>query len=324
MAKREAGWDNRIGRRLKLRDLHILSTVVECGSMAKGARQLGMSQPAVSESVASLEDALRVRLLDRSPKGVEATIYGHALLERGHVVFDELKQGIRDIEFLADPGVGEVRIGSPESLMAGFVPAIIERMTRQHPRVVVHAVNAQPGEQQFRALHERSVDLMLGRVLRPLRDTGVDMEVLCEDRFFVVAGVRSRWARCRKLEFRDLAQEPWVMFPTDSLIAAHFSAALRASGMEPPRESVASFSMHVRMQLLATGRFLTIMHSSTLRYYAKPWSLKALPVDLEIPPVPIALFSLRNRTLSPVVRLFVEQAKATSKSLSAPTGRRRA
>ncbi len=122
MAKGEAGWHSRIGRRLKLRDLHILSTVVECGSMAKGARQLGMSQPAVSESIASLEDALRVRLLDRSPKGVEATIYAHALLERGHVVFDELKQGIRDIEFLADRSVGEVRIGSPELLMAGSYP----------------------------------------------------------------------------------------------------------------------------------------------------------------------------------------------------------
>jgi DNA-binding transcriptional LysR family regulator len=282
-----------------------------------------MSQPAISESIASLEDALRVRLLDRSPKGVEATIYAHALLARGHVVFDELKQGIRDIEFLADPSVGEVRIGSPESLMAGFVPAIIDRMTRQHPRVVVHAVNAQPGEQQFRALHERSLDLMLGRVLRPLHDADVDMEVLCEDRFFVVAGVRSRWARRRGLAFPDLAQEPWVMFPTDSLIAAHFFRAFRASGMEPPRESVMSFSMHVRMQLLATGRFLTIMHNSTLRYYAKPWSLKALQIDLGIPPVPIALFKLRNRTLSPVVRLFVEQTRVVSKLLTETASRQR-
>jgi DNA-binding transcriptional LysR family regulator len=322
MTKRDTSWDSRIGRRLKLRDLHILSAVVECGSMAKGARQLGMSQPAVSESIASLEDALRVRLLDRSPKGVEATIYAHALLERGHVVFDELKQGIRDIEFLADPSAGEVRIGSPESLMAGFVPAIIDRMSRQYPRVVVHAVNAQPGEQQFRALHERSLDLMLGRVLMPLRDADVDMEVLCEDKFYVVAGARSRWARRRKITLADLEHEPWVMFPKDSLIASYFARTSHA--MVPIEESVTSFSMHVRMQLLATGRFLTILHSSTLRYYAKPWSLKALAIDLAIPPVPIAVFTLRNRTLSPVVRLFIEQTRAVSKSLNETTERRRA
>ena len=179
MTRQERNWESRIGRRLKLRDLDILSTVAECGSMAKGARQLGMSQPAVSESIANLEDTLRVRLLDRSPKGVEPTIYARALLNRGNVVFDELKQGIRDIEFLADPGAGEVRIGCPESLMAGFVPAIIDRMSQRYPRIVTRVVNAQPGEQEFRALHERRLDLMLGRVLMPLRDAEIDAEVLC-------------------------------------------------------------------------------------------------------------------------------------------------
>src|SRR5215475_317367 len=126
MATSLQDWESRIGRRLKLRDLHILSTVVQWGSMAKGASHLGMSQPAVSEAIASLENALQVRLLDRSSRGVEATVYARALLKRGHVVFDELKQGIRDIEFLADPTVGEVRIGCPESMVAGFVPAIID------------------------------------------------------------------------------------------------------------------------------------------------------------------------------------------------------
>src|SRR5262245_50139743 len=99
MARPPLNWETRLGRRLKLRDLHILFTVVQWGSMAKGAAQLGMSQPAVSEAIASLENALQVRLLDRSSRGVEATVYARALLKRGHVVFDELKQGIRDIEF---------------------------------------------------------------------------------------------------------------------------------------------------------------------------------------------------------------------------------
>src|SRR5215475_8618578 len=117
--------DQRIGRRLKLRDLQILSNVVQQGSMAKAAASLRMSQPTVSEAIANLEAALKVRLLDRSPKGVEPTIYAQALLKRGHVVFDELQQGLRDLEFLANPTVGEVRIGCPENLSAGFVPEII-------------------------------------------------------------------------------------------------------------------------------------------------------------------------------------------------------
>jgi len=95
MSRASFGWEDRVGRRLKLRDLHILSTVVEWGSMAKGARYPGMSQPAVSEAIAGLEAALRVRLLDRSPRGVEPTIYARALLKHGHMAFDELREGIK-------------------------------------------------------------------------------------------------------------------------------------------------------------------------------------------------------------------------------------
>ena len=90
-------WESQIGRRLKLRDLHVFSTVIHRGSMAKAADHLGVSQPAVSEIIADLEHALGVRLLDRSSRGVEATPYGQALLKRSIAAFDELKQGIRDI-----------------------------------------------------------------------------------------------------------------------------------------------------------------------------------------------------------------------------------
>src|ERR1700752_244212 len=100
MATAPKDWENRIGRHLRLRDLHILSAVVQWGSMAKAATHLSMTQPAVSDAIANLEDTIGVRLLDRSPRGVEPTIYANALLKRGLVVFDELRQGIRDIEFL--------------------------------------------------------------------------------------------------------------------------------------------------------------------------------------------------------------------------------
>src|SRR5262249_40257290 len=107
-------WESRIGHRVKLRDLHALSSVVRWQAMAKAAPHLAMSQTAVSEAIANLERALGVRLLDRSPKGVEPTVYADALLKRGHIIFDELRQGIKDIEFLADPTAGEVRIACAE------------------------------------------------------------------------------------------------------------------------------------------------------------------------------------------------------------------
>lgn len=93
-------WDRQIGRRLRLRDLHVFFAVAQSGSMAKAAAQLGVSTPTASEVIAALEHGLGVLLLDRISNGVEPTRYGHALLKRTLVVFDELKQGIKDIEYL--------------------------------------------------------------------------------------------------------------------------------------------------------------------------------------------------------------------------------
>src|SRR5882762_11999865 len=104
-------WEARIGRRIRLRDLHMLLTVVQGGSMAKAARHLSVSQPAISKAIADLEHTLGVRLLDRGPQGIEPTVYGSALVRRGLAVFDELRQAVGEIEFIANPNVGEVRIG---------------------------------------------------------------------------------------------------------------------------------------------------------------------------------------------------------------------
>ncbi len=89
-------WDSHIGRRLKLRDLHVFFSVVQLGSMAKAAAHFRVTQPAVSQVIADLEYALGVKLLDRSPRGVEPTVYGRSLLKGGAAAFDDLKQTIKE------------------------------------------------------------------------------------------------------------------------------------------------------------------------------------------------------------------------------------
>ena len=88
---------DRIGRRLKLHDLHVLMAVVEAGSMSKAAKLLNTGQPAISRSIADLEHALGVRLLERNRYGVKPTEFGRALLEGGTAVFDNLRQTVTGI-----------------------------------------------------------------------------------------------------------------------------------------------------------------------------------------------------------------------------------
>src|SRR5215471_12967107 len=159
---RTIDWESRIGRRLRLRDLHVFFAVVQSGSISKAAAQLRVKQPSVSKAIGDLEAALKVRLFDRSPQGVRPTIYGDALVECGVAVFDDLKQGIGKIEFLSDPTSGEVRIGCVPSLAATLLASVISRFARKYPRAVVH-VDEALSPAQVAGLRERKYDFTITR-----------------------------------------------------------------------------------------------------------------------------------------------------------------
>src|SRR5260221_439721 len=83
-----------------------------------------------------------------------------ALINRGIAVFDELRQGIKDIEFLADPTAGELRIGTSEDLAAGLVLAVVKRLSQKYPRMVFHVVTSVETS-LLSVLTERNVELMI-------------------------------------------------------------------------------------------------------------------------------------------------------------------
>src|SRR3954462_4345362 len=234
-------WESRLGRRLRVRDLYILSTVVKSGSMAKGARQLAMSQPAVSEAIANLEQLLRVRLLDRSTHGVEPTLYANAILKRSMTVFDELRQGVRDIEFLADPTTGEVTIGYSESIAGTLLlSTILERFSEQYPRVITRAEIVGAPAFGFLGLRDRTHDLVLARMWMS-RDHFVEdlnSEFLFDDPLVVVAGIHSPWARRRKVGLAMLFDERWLLPAPKSASHDRLVEAFGALGLGLPAASL--------------------------------------------------------------------------------------
>ncbi len=299
---------DRIGRRIRLRDLNTLMAVVQAGSMGKAARDLNTSQPNISKSIADLEYALGVRLLDRNPQGVEPTQYGRALLDGGVAVFDELRQTVKNIEFLADPTAGEVRIGCNPSLAPSFVTGVVDRLTRRHPLIVCH-VTAGLAHTLHRELTERSVDFLIAREFGPAVDERLSFEFLFEDSYVVAAGARNPWVRRRRVALAALIDEPWVLPPIGI-------EAFRASGLDCPRKAVFTNSSEARMSLLATGRFLAILSTSAMRGFAERAEIKVLPVKVPIAPLPTNIVTLKNRTLSAVARLFIEHARELARPLA--------
>jgi DNA-binding transcriptional LysR family regulator len=316
-------WESQIGRRIRLRDLHVFATVVRCGSMAKAAQQLGVSQPAVSEVIVGLEYALGVRLVDRSARGVHSTIYGDALLKRSVAVFDELKQTVRDIEFLSDPTVGELRIGCTESLATTILPQIISRYSRQYPGVAVHLddVSAHAAEAPGPGLRERRYDCILQRITTPLSAADavddLDAEVLFDDELVVVAGVHTAWARRRKIDLAELVDEPWILPPPGTWYYGFVTQLFCTRGLPVPKASLVTHSVALRNRVLGEMPYITTYAKSLIRLNGDRYGLKVLPVDIATQRLPAGVLTLKHRTLSPIVERFVATARDIGKSFAA-------
>jgi DNA-binding transcriptional LysR family regulator len=314
-------WNDQIGRRLKLRDLHYLLAVVQAGSMAKAAALLSVTQPVVSKIIADMEHMLGVRLLDRSPGGVEPTIYGRRLLASGYAVFDELRQGVIEIEHLSDPAAGELSIGSNEASTLGLVPTVIAKIRRKHPRFFIQVIVANTAAEQRRELSERKIEFAIGRVWAPASDRDFEAEVLFEQRYFVVAGAHNPWTRRSRVELAELIEGPWVMPSLAGVAGQIVAEVFRASGLEVPRSNVVTSSFQLNYRLLEDGPFLAFLPASVLPSLTKNSSLRIVPVSLPDQSSPVGITKRRNRRLSPVAEIFIDAARSVARSMPSPDGK---
>jgi DNA-binding transcriptional LysR family regulator len=309
-------WEGRIGRRLRLHDLHVFSAVVKSGSMAKAATHLRVTQPAVSKAIGELEAVLGVRLFDRSTQGVTPTAYGKALMKCGLSVFDELRQGIRTIESLADPSSGEVRMASLMTIAATILPVAIQRFAQKYPRVVLHVDELAILAGQLSGLRDRKYDFTVARLAKPLTaaEDDLNVEVLFNDRMVLTAGTQSRWARRRKIDLAELVDEPWILPPPETWNYARLEEAFRTRRLPMPKACVVTLSQQLRAQLIAKGPYIVPFQNFSLPLLADRDQVKVLPVDLPSQEAPIALITLKNRTVTPVVECFIEVVREAAKS----------
>ena len=315
-------WTDRIGRRVKLRDLHVFIAVAHCGSISGAASRLSISHPVVSRTISDLEHALGVRLFDRSSRGVEPTMYGRAFLDCGVAVFDDLRRGIQQVEFLSDPTAGEVRIGGPDFMMAGFIPAIIDRVSRQYSGVVFHTVQGD-GPRLRALLREREVDVVVSRRSQSIAEEDLVVQPLLDEQLFVVAGLQNKWVRRRKIDLSELLGEPWILPSPDTLVWQLIADGFHSSGLTFPNVRVVSSSVPLRNLLLATGRYISILPHSMLHFGTEHLRVKILPVKLPGMPQPVEVITLRNRVLNPTANLFVECAREIAKSVAGQPQARR-
>ncbi len=294
--------EQRLGRRLKLKDLQTLAAVCEAGSMAKAAASLALSQAAISKALLEMERALGFPVLERSSRGVRATEAGRILLDRSLVVFDALAEGLREIHALSDPMSGHVRVGTTEA-MIGFMTRVVDQLTPAYPRIGLEFVIGDTAG-LIAQLRRRELDVVVTRLLPQEPADDLASESLFQEDLVVLASRDHPAARRRRLRLADLMSERWTLSPRHLPLGQLVAQAFSAQGLEQPTGAVTAVSIYLRLNLVHTGRFLTMLPASTaLQPLVRPW-IKVLAVDVPRPPGAISLLRLAQRKPSGALETF--------------------
>jgi DNA-binding transcriptional LysR family regulator len=309
--------NDRVGRQLKLKDLHTFRAVVQHRSMAKAAAELALTPPAITKVIGDMERLFGVRLLERTPKGVAPTAYGEALLKGAANLFDDLKQTVEQIESLADPAIGEVRIGAIDPQHGSLLPVVIDQLSRQYPKMVFHVTHGNSPDELRSALRARAIDVFITRLtLEPEED--IEKEKLFDDPLVVVTGRDNPRFRGRSAKLAQMMDEAWCIPHETHPIGAVIRQAFRAQGLTLPNVCVTCPSMQLQAALAETGRYLTVVPASYMRFRSDKDKLRIVPVDLQLSVPPIGIATLKHRMISPATKLFIECVRAVAKEVMLP------
>jgi DNA-binding transcriptional LysR family regulator len=306
-------WDDRLVRRLRLKDLHTLQVVAETGSMARASRQLALSQPAISKAIADMEHTVGAPLLDRSARGVELTASGRLLIDRSRIIFDELREGMEEIRRVSDPTRGEVRIGTTEPI-TGFVAEVIIRLSQTYPRVGYH-VSVSDTTTLVRDLRERALDVVITRWTADAVADDLAAEVLLKAPLAVLADRHHPLLKRKNISLADTMGEAWTLSPPDSFLGRVVVDVFRRRKLPLPPSIVTTLSVHMRLNLLASGRFLTMLPERMVRQRANRAWLRALDIDLPESRGPIASITVKKRNVGGALKLLQQACRDADRDI---------
>jgi DNA-binding transcriptional LysR family regulator len=180
----------------------------------------------------------------------------------------------------------------------------------------VHVTQVYTTPDLYNGLRDRSVDFVIGRLLRGTLEKDLDAQILFDEPTLVVAGAKNPWARRRKIDLADLIAERWILPRTNTAVGMLIAETFHASGLVVPRPAVVANSIHMNNVLLASGHFLT-MHPRSLVKLSTGWpSIKVLPVVTKPQRGPVGIVTLKSRMVSPVTRLVIDCIREVAKPLA--------
>ena len=291
---------------MELRDIEYFAVMAEHGNVRRASEALNLSPPALSKSLRRLEQSLQARIFTRTPKGIELTAVGSALLAQVKRIRLTLADVAREAADLAQGRAGHLRIGVGPAI-AELLPAAYAALVDEAPRLTA-AIEISDNDVMFPALRNGTLDLIVNAIPE-FSMSGLTVEHLFDDDYVVCASVRHRLAKSERVPMSALAKERWVLttpnIPTQQLL----DRAFRDRGMRPPECAVEVRSARLRLQLVAVTDLLCFISTKALRTVSRSLRVRELPVkDLKLRRS-IGVIYREDAYLSPLARRLIDILK---------------
>ena len=251
--------------RLSMRHLRIVLAIADHGSLVAAAKQLHMTQPAVSKALQETEALLGVEMFSRTNRGVVPTAFGETLAAHGRLIFAQLDHANHVINDLRGGLGGRVVIGN-------FLVGRLRRTScsrrsqpKERPKIAISVVVG-TDDRLLPDLRLGKLDLVVGRLDEHGSPEGLSQETLIMDAACVVAGSTHPLVGRADLSLGDLLDANWILPGPETSLRRQIEAAFRAANVEPPANAIDSVSQLTNRHLVINEGYITVWSSRLLAH----------------------------------------------------------
>ncbi|MGW7100962.1 LysR family transcriptional regulator [Streptomyces sp. NPDC054838] len=290
---------------MTLDDLRVFVAVCRAGSLSAVARELGRTQPAVSQHVRRLEKETGAALLERHARGVAPTEAGRILLAAAADGIAGLDGALRRLDDLVHGDAGSVRVTTGATTVRHFMSEAVVTFRRRHPEVSLEFQTENSSRSCFAALAADDLDLAWITIGDPVR--GIEQRPVMHLPWVLAVGAEDPLATRPRVEPAELGGIRHIRLPENSASRAHLDAALASRGVRISRSdtSVADWDTALLLAELGLGHALI----PALPGWQVPGTegpLRLLPVP-DLPPLAVGWAVRRWSALTPPARLFADE-----------------
>ena len=298
---------------MHLTQLRNLLAVVASGSIRAAARELRVSQPALTRSIRLLEAELKVKLLERTARGVVPTPAGRAFVTRTRVIHNELGRAREELAQISGEQAGSVAFGVSPQAAIHLVPPAVAQFRREHVNANVRVVDGSP-HLLLPQLRDGSLDFIISARPQGKLDANIRTHPLFTNR--LVIGARKAHPLRHARSLRELTEANWVIYTPAGWSGAIFPDIFEKNGLPPPKSVVRSDSYVALLSILAGTDLVGAL--SSMFFDQKLARDFFVPLDLKekLPEITLCLFERSDSPLTPVAAAMVAAMKMAARKLT--------